>query len=154
MKSAESGMTMLDVLVVMGIFVLASGFALLFTMDSYRSSSFHSDRDLFVSLLQRARSQALNTMCLGGSCSDGASHGVAIVGSTYVLFEGESYATRDASIESVLRADPSVSRTGTTEVVFSRFAATTSATAVFTLSSGDRTSDITVATNGRIFWTN
>ncbi len=145
---------MLEVLVVMGIFVLVSGFALLFSMDSFRGSTFQGDRDLLVSLLQRARAQSVSNMCTAVGCTDGKSHGVAVVGDTYVLFEGGSYATRTTAADSVFSSSQTVTRSGDTEVVFSQLAGTTTAQKVFTLNYGSLVSAITVEPNGRIWWTN
>jgi prepilin-type N-terminal cleavage/methylation domain-containing protein len=148
------GITMIEVLVVMGIFVLVSGFALLFSVDSLRGSTFQGDRDLFVSLLQRARAQAMSNMCTGSGCTDGKPHGVARVGNTYVLFEGSSYATRTPAADSVFTASEAVTRTGDTEVVFGQLSGTTTLRKEFTHTSAAHVSTTTVETNGRIFWTN
>jgi Tfp pilus assembly protein FimT len=144
---------MFEVLVVMGIFVLVCGFALLFSMDTFRGSTFQGDRDLLVSLLQRARAQSINNMCTASGCTDGKPHGVAIVGNTYVLFEGSSY-TGPSTSDSVLSASQMIARSGATEVVFSQLAGTTTSKKEFTLTYGDRISTTTVETNGRIWWTN
>ena len=151
---AQAGITMLEVLVVMGIFVLVSGLALQFSMNSFRGATFQGDRDLFVSLLQRARAQAISNMCTALTCTDGKPHGVAIVGNTYVLFEGSSFATRTAAGDSVFGASQSVTHTGDTEVVFGQLTGTTTVQKKFIHTSADHVSTTTIETNGRIFWTN
>lgn len=149
----QAGITMLEVLVVMCIFVLVTGFALLFSVDSFRGSTFQGDRDLFVSLLQRARAQAISNICSASTCTDGKPHGVAIVGNTYVLFEGSSFATRTAEADSVFGASQSVTHAGDTEVVFGQLTGTTTAQKKFMHTSARHVSTTTVESNGRIFWT-
>jgi Tfp pilus assembly protein FimT len=151
--NGQAGITMLETLVVMGIFILVASFALLFTMDSFRGTTFHGDRDLFVSLLQRARAQAISNIC-SGTCTDGKAHGVAVVGNTYVLFQGTSYATRDTAVDSVFEASAAVARTGASEVVFSQLGGTSTSRVEFAHTGGERVSTTTVETNGRIWWTN
>ncbi len=143
---------MLEVLVVMGIFVLGSGFALLFSLETLRGTTFRGDRDLFVSLLQRARAQAINNVCIS-TCTEGKPHGVAVVGNTYVLFEGNSYASRTTASDSVFESSRAVARAGDTEVLFGQLTGTTSVQKLFTLSDAERTSVVTVEINGRIHWT-
>lgn len=153
MRVLASGITMLEVVVVMAIFILVTGFTLLFTMDAFRGSTFQSDRDLFVALLQRARAQSISNICNAAGCTDGKPHGVKINGSTYVLFEGESFAARDASADSLFDASVAVTRSGDTEVVFTQLAGTTTVAREFVFKNSEHISTTTVWTNGRIFWT-
>ena len=79
------GFTMIEILVVIGLFAIAGGFALWVSMESYRGSSFFADRDMFVAVLQRARAEAVNNVCLGAGCTDGKPHGVHIQSDAYIL---------------------------------------------------------------------
>ena len=146
---------MIEVLVVLGMFAILAGFGLMVNMENYRGSSFHSDRDLLVSLLQHARAQSISNKCGGSNCNfNGKAHGVAIQGTNYVLFQGTDYASRDTSEDAVFAANQSVTHAGATEVTFSQLTATTSASATFTLTGGGKTSDVVVSTEGQITWTN
>lgn len=145
---------MLEVIMVMAIFILVSGFALLFSMDSFQSSTFHSDRDLFVSILQRARAQSISNMCTAAGCTDGKPHGVTVVGNTYVLFEGSSYATRASDADSVFEAHAGVTRFGDSEVVFAQLTGIPTVQREFVHTGTGHISTTTVQSNGRITWTN
>lgn len=144
---------MLEVIVVMAIFILVSSFSLIFSMGSFNHSTFRGDRDLFVSMLQRARAQSISNMCIAPGCADGTSHGVKIVGNTYVLFEGSSYATRISDADSVFEANAAVTRSGDSEVVFAQLTGTTIVQREFVHMGSGQISTTTVQTNGRIFWT-
>jgi prepilin-type N-terminal cleavage/methylation domain-containing protein len=148
----KRGMTMIEIMVVMGVFVVLASIALHFTIHSFQGSSVHSDRDEFVALLQRARAQSISNVCNGSACTDGVAHGVAIIGSQYVLFQGESYATRDADQDAVFEATELVARSGSSEVVFTQLSGTTTG-AQFVHVSSLYVSTTTVESNGRIWWT-
>lgn len=146
---------MIEVLVVLGMFAIMAGFGLYVNMENYRGSSFHSDRDLLVSLLQHARAQAISNKCGGANCiNNGKAHGVAVVGGNYVIYQGSNYASRDVSEDAVFSGNPSVTRTGATDISFSQLTATTSVDKTITLAGGGKTSDVTVSTEGQIKWTN
>ncbi len=156
----QRGFTLVELLVVIGIVAVVSGFALIMGLDSYRSSSFHGNRDVLVAALMHARAQAINNICIGGAsiCHDGKPHGVAIRPAEhpdkYVLFQGVSYTARDAGVDEVLNANIHYSYTGATEVVFTQFSATTSTAVTITISDSMRSSAITIGTEGQITWTN
>lgn len=145
---------MLEMIVVMGIFSLVGGLALFVSMDTYRGSNFHSDRNTFIASLQRARTQSMNNICLGSGCTDGKPHGVKVLsGNTIVVFQGTSYATRDSAVDSVFALNIA-SATGDSEFVFDRLSgASTAASATLADDSG-RTSVVTINSEGQISWTN
>ena len=95
MRTFTRGFSMLEMLVVVGMFFLLAGFGLVVNMDAYRSTDFRSERDLFVALLQRARSQSMSNMCAGSVCEDGLPHGVHIEADRYVAFQGGVYNAAD-----------------------------------------------------------
>lgn len=148
------GFSLIEIIVVMGIIAIIGGFSLYFGLDSFRSYSFHSDRDLLVSLLQHARSEAVGNICLGSGCDDGRPHGVAIQTNQFVLFQGTSYATRDAAVDAVMAANAGFSYTGDSEIVFSQLSATTTGGTITVTEPSGRTSTITIGTEGQIIWTN
>ena len=152
--STQCGFSMIEVLVVLGMFAVMAGFGLYVNMENYRGSSFHSDRDLFVSLLQHARAQAISNKCGGPHCNfNGKAHGVFIQSDSYVLYQVTASTSRDLSEDAVFAANPSLTRTGALDFNFSQLTATTSANKIMTLAGSGKTSDITVSTEGQITWT-
>ena len=147
------GFTLIEILVVMGLFALLAGLGLMVSMDTYRGSSFRADRDLFVALLQHARAQAVNNICTG-TCTDGAAHGVGVAAGAYTVFQGSSYGARDASQDQTFTASPMVTPSGDTEVVFEQLTGAVVSQRVIVLNGDGKVSTTTIETNGRIWWTN
>lgn len=149
--------SLIELLVVMGIFILVAGFGLVVSFDSFRGYTFRDERDAIVGSLHKARSQAVNNMCFG-TCTDGKAHGVHFaggVGSPYVVFQGTTYVAGDVTNETIATKINSVSVTAA-DVVFAPLSATVSgAPIVITVTDGGpHTSVITVESEGRIWWTN
>ena len=150
----QRGFSMIEILVVLAMFVMMTGFGLYVNMENYRGSSFHSDRDLFVSLLQHARAQAISNKCGGSNCNfNGKAHGVFIQSDSYVIYQGTASTSRDFSEDAVFAANPSLTREGDLDFNFSQLTATTSGDKTMTLAGGGKTSDITVSSEGQITWT-
>ncbi len=153
-------MTLIEMLVVLALVGIIGGFALFTSLDTYRGTSFRSDRDLVVALLERSRSQAMNNLCSGG-CTNGKPHGVAIRPSnhltSYVAFQGQTYATRDVAVDDIFNSNPVVGISGFSEAVFAQLAATSTVVGGTNLTISDlagHSSVITVSPNGQITWTN
>ena len=138
----------------LGMFVIFSALGLVISMETYYGSNFRVDRDLLITLLQRARAQAINNIC-DGVCDNGVPHGVFIddVRSRYVLFQGGAYEPSEP-MNSVFEADPSIYRSGVRTVVFSQLTGTTSEAVTIRLKSRDKSSDISISPTGRIDWSN
>ena len=153
----SAGVTLIEILLVMGILAIVSGLALVTTFDSLRAYGFKHERDILVVLLQKARSQATSGVCLGALCVGGKQHGVSVQSSRYVVFEGSSYATRDVSVDEYIAVNYPVSASGLSEVVFVELSgdAIPSSLGSITLSdSAGHTSRIDINSEGRIAWTN
>ncbi|MEN9390285.1 MAG: hypothetical protein RLZZ283_385 [Candidatus Parcubacteria bacterium] len=141
---------------VIGLVGVVASFGLFLSWESYEATLFKSDRDILVSALHRARSQAVNNMCFDPVCTDGSAHGVYIdtANHQYIVFEGASYATRHAGVDQVYDGTPSVTVAGPTEIVFTELSgAATPGSIVLTFVSG-KTSTIDVTSEGRVTWTN
>lgn len=155
------GFTLLEVLVVMGLIIMVAGFGLVVSFESYRGYNFRSERDTIVSVLQKARSQAINNMCFGAGCTNGKPHGVyfGTIGK-YIIFQGTSYATRDTAVdETINAANASASISGIQSVVFSTLSGDAvtvpaSPATLTVIDTGAHTSTITVDASGRIWWNN
>ncbi len=142
---------------VIGLVGVVAAFGLFLSWESYEATMFKSDRDILVSALHRARSQAVNNMCFDDAlCTDGVAHGVYIdaANHTYTVFEGATYAGRHVAIDQAYAGTPGVTLAGPTEVVFLELSGNaTPASITLTFTSG-KTSTIDVTSEGRITWTN
>lgn len=155
------GFTLIEVLVVLGILVVLFGFGAALGLDAFRRYAFHNERDLLVAVMQKARSQSVSNLCLGAGCTGGRPHGVNFTSGGYTLFQGPSYAARDAGVDENYQTSYSInfSPSSFSEVVFHQLAGSASTTPVnvWNLDLSDtagETSTITVNSEGRIFWTN
>lgn len=153
---------MIEILVVLGLVGVIGGFALFVSMETFRGSSFHSDRDLLVAALQRARAESMNNTCIG-TCTDGKIHGVAVKPadhpSSYVVFQTSStYAgrsTSDKDVDSLFGASPAITPGGSlSEVQFSQLTGNPVVSGDISLTGLGKTSDIHIESEGRIYWSN
>lgn len=153
---AVRAFSLIELLVVMGIFIMVAGLGLVVSFDSFHGYTFRDERDTIVGALQKARSQAVNNMCFG-ACTDGRAHGVHLaggVGAPYVVFQGTTFTAGDTINETISTKINSVSVTAA-DVVFSPLSGTvTGAPIVITVTDATHTSVITVESEGRIWWTN
>ena len=153
--SYKSGFTLVEMLVVLALIVIVGNFALLVSFDTYRASSYESDRGSLISLLHHARAQAVDDVCAGSGCMHGAAHGVSIQADKYVLFQGSTYASRDVDEDSVVDTNPSVVHGGLSEVVFEPSSGNPLVTGdVVLMTANGHQSTITIGREGQIGWTN
>lgn len=156
----KRGFTLLEIIVVMALIVIITGFGLIVNFDDYRGYSFRNERDTVAGVLQKARSQAVNNMCFGAGCTDGKPHGVYFgIPGQYVIFQGASYATRDVAVDEIIESENNTSSiAGMQSVVFSRLsgdASVSPANTPLTLIDGaNHTSVFTIEPEGRIWWSN
>jgi len=132
------GFTLIEAVVVIGLLAAVAGIGLFGSLGMYRASSLEDERDLLVSLLERARSHALANL-------HESSHGVCAEEDRYVVFRVpfivEEESPRNSSIASDLSAC----------IVFAARSATTSP-AEITLMSGEASAVITINGEGAIGW--
>ena len=152
--SRKGGFTLFEIIVVMAFIAIVGTFTLLVSMDSFQSYNFHTERDILVAALQHARAQAVGNVCLGAGCTTGKAHGVSIQTDKFVIFQGTSYATRDAAMDAVLQANTTIIHSGISEVVFSELSGNSPTPGTLTISSQGKSSDITIGALGQIIWTN
>jgi prepilin-type N-terminal cleavage/methylation domain-containing protein len=154
----QAGFTMIEVLLVMALIALVGAFALFVSLDTYRSSSFRSDRNLLVAALQRARAQAMNNICFddGGAtftCADGKPHGVKILSNQIVVFQGSTYTGRDVAVDAPFKTNVTTV-SGASEVVFSQLSGTSTVSTITLTDQSGHSSAISINSEGKIAWTN
>jgi len=159
-RGITRGLTLIEVLISLGLLSLVGGFSLYMSMDDTRSYTFRDDRDKIVSVLQRARSQSMHSVCRSAACESAQPHGVYRDGVVLVLFEGANYTTRDEAFDEIIELHSgTVTFDGFTEVTFVPISGNVTVMPAgewsLTVSDGlGRTSDISLNSEGRIFWTN
>jgi hypothetical protein len=106
--------------------------------------------------LQKARSQAINNICLSGGliiCNDGVAHGVYFEPGKYIIFQGTAYNPAD-DVNEIITTDPSVniSSAPLPYVIFSQLSATTSGATISIQDSSGHSATATVNFQGQIDW--
>ena len=143
----QKGFTFIEIIVVLGIFAILASVGLFVSFDFYRSYAFRSERNIVISILQKARAQALNNI-------NQEPHGVKFLSNSYVIFQGADYEDllRDTSFDEAIDAANSVAHSGLDEVVFEQLSGDASASGEIILSDGVRTVGISINNEGRTSW--
>ncbi len=100
---------MIEMIISVGILIIIMGLGLFLSMDFYRSYAFLTERNMAISILQKARSSAMANI-------NERKHGVYFEPDRYVLFEGENYAAHTNAIS--FETSSAISHSGMSEVVF------------------------------------
>ena len=103
MRVSQRGVTLIELIMIMGLVIALGALALFVSLDSFRGYLYHTDRDLLITALQHARAEAIGSVCLDGgttSCVGAVAHGVHIDTEggfiqDYVVFQGMNYQADD-----------------------------------------------------------
>ena len=135
-------------LVEMLLSVAALGGILAIGIPFYNSAIGGSDlekaKSVLISNLVYARTAA-------GAVDGDAAWGVHVGGGNIVLYKGNTYATRDVSLDQLTQVNNSIIFSGDSEITFKRFEATPNASANFSLTnSNNQTTNVSVSDAGVI----
>jgi len=139
------GFTLIEILIAIGILTIILSFGYLISFDFYKNYALQSEKDLLVSILRKARSQALNNV-------GAAPHGVYIDNASYTIFYGNSYVSRDSQYDENIKKAPGINLSGLNEIVFAPLTATSTASGTIVLNNGTGSFSIDVNYEGRINW--
>lgn len=146
----QRGLTLIEVMVVIGIFSLILLFGLVIDLGSLKRNTFRGEQSTLVSVLQKARSRSMNNMF-------GVTHGVCYIAPNYVIFRT---ATCDLSgVNERVPADTniaSLSNFATTlspanAVIFDQLTGKTAAVTI-NMTDGIKSADIKINNEGTINW--
>ncbi len=144
-RKTGAGFTLIEILIVIAIFTALATMGVIVGLDSYGRYLFRSDLATAASLLQKARSEAMNNI-------GETPHGVYFNDpANFILFYGASYATRNTSFDLAVSRNKTVATSGLTEIVFIPLSGTTAGGAVM-LHNGVSNTTITVNNEGGINW--
>lgn len=142
---ARKGFTLIELLIAVGIATVILALGLFFNGRSYERGVADSERDTVVGLIAKARSEAMENL-------DQANHGFYAASSTYVVFEGVSYASRTAALDETFPRSSRVTLGGITEIVFRASDGAALATGTLTIATGIKSLSVTVNQEGMIDW--
>ena len=143
-KEIADGFTLIEVLVVLGIFSVLASFGCLATMDFYKSYAFDAERSSVIAILQKARSQSLANI-------NNTAYGVHFGSGQYVIFQGSVYNSSSAFNQNI-PAGFGITASGLTDIVFAQLSGDAGSGGNLTLSDGKRLAEIYINSEGRIDW--
>lgn len=141
------GFTVAELLVVTGMMTVLIGVGLFMSIDAYKKYVFRAEQHLVVSVLEKARSRAINNI-------HQSPHGVCFQESKYVIFRGVCIA--DNPTNEYIAANKLIARHSRFEtlfpvIFFTQITATTTPV-VIQVKDGVRVADISVNYEGTISW--
>lgn len=148
---SNSGFTLVEMLLTIGIVSVLAGLAISGGVASYGRGLARTDRLNAIGALREARDMALHGICTQIPCTVPASHGVHITQQTLVLFEGSSYASRYAPADVSMPLSGTRSITGANEIVFDAGTGNVRQASSFSMTGNDgRIEDMRINTYGAI----
>jgi prepilin-type N-terminal cleavage/methylation domain-containing protein len=148
----KRGFTLLEILITVGLVTIVGSVASFIEINSFRGDAFRSEVSTIGTALQTARANSFNNI-------NQKIHGVAFNpggSKTYVIFEGNTFATRDTSKDVVLKSsyDLEFSPLSPTEVTFSQLSGDASYNGDITLLDTTRgmSAEININYEGKIAW--
>jgi prepilin-type N-terminal cleavage/methylation domain-containing protein len=104
------GFTLIEIIVAVAILTIILAFGVSINFNAYTRGIFQSEESKVVSSLERMRSQALNNVCIGSTCTDGKKHGLCYDSGSkkYIMFQGNTYTTRDSSVDISMDANSNI----------------------------------------------
>lgn len=143
---SRSGVTVLEILIGISIIAGLASFGFFIALGQYRAYVLESDWKTAASMLQTARSRAMNNI-------NGSGHGFYFDADDFVIFQGPSYAGRDPDYDERSPKSVIITVTGPEEIVFNRLRGNLAAgSGTVTLSNGERSRTITLNNEGLISW--
>ena len=140
-----SGLTFIEVIVVMAIIIIIFWFALNIGTRQIGTQTLFSERDVVLGLLRDARSRAMGNI-------NQSDHGVFIGSSNYTAFDGQTYSSRNQANDSVFPKFNGVTFSGLTEIVFLSLSGQSTASGTIIMSNSTGTSTISINNEGAINW--
>lgn len=143
--TGKKGFTIIEVIIAIAIITILGSIGLWVSMDAYRGYSYRSERNNFISALEKARIASMVNI-------NEAKHGVHVdtIAKTYTIFQGNIYNAADP-LNQVITASGPVIFSGTTDVVFDQLSGMTTAGTI-TISDGIRSTVISLNNEGQISW--
>jgi prepilin-type N-terminal cleavage/methylation domain-containing protein len=153
-RGSNFGFTLIEIIVTLGIIALIASIGMVLSFDFYRTYAFNSETDIVVSILQKARNQALSNIDLSSSGSP-APHGVKFLSEPerYVIFQGDSYVIREESLDEEIKASPTIFHdedVSDDEVVFEQLSANADDLSFIIKGTGAQEKTIIINSEGQI----
>ncbi len=142
--AANRGFAIIEVVIAFALVTAILSIGLPASWDFYRSYEFDSDITTFVAALEQARNASLNNL-------NQSAHGVYVSSTTYVVFQGSSYAARTAAYDKNFPRNNIITVTGPSEILFSALAGQP-ASSTYLFTSNQRSINISINNEGGIIY--
>lgn len=148
--SSQFGFSLMEVLVVIGIFAILTTIGLFFSMDFFRTYTTSSQENSLISVLSKARARSLANINENW-------HGVRITGNDYILFQGDDVTQdwdhRDTTLDEPIPVDTGVTATNR-DIIFAQLSGNVTCTPDCDISLSGLGNDKTITLNeqGAILW--
>ncbi len=145
-SKSGAGFTLFEVLIVLGLFVILAALGLFLSMDLYRGNSLNTEKNMIISILQKARSRAVNNI-------NENQHGVRFESEKYIVFElndsGNNINLQEfPASDSIKITDPVLP----TEIIFDQLTGSKASGADIKIEGQGLERTITINNEGRISW--
>lgn len=144
-SSKLKAFTLIEFLISVAIIFSIGALGLFISMDFYKSFGLNSERNIAVSILQKARSSSMANI-------NEAKHGIYLDTGKYTIFQGENYSSRNSIYDEIIYINPIITKSGLQEIVFEQLTGKPSATGDIILSNQTRSITVSVENEGRINW--
>ncbi len=144
-KNKIRGFTLIEILIVITLIGFIISLGSVVNIDFYNREIRLSEQATLISILQKARSDAMNNI-------HATSHGVHIENNTYTIFEGTTYNPNESSNQTIER-NPNIIISGLQDVVFKQLSGNTENTGTIILKDPNNLERyINIKANGLIDW--
>lgn len=142
-QATNKGYTLIELLLVIGIFAIMITFATPVTLDFFT-------RNEVINTQQQTKHFLFRAQTLARAGAGDSQWGVRILSGNLTLFRGSSYASRNAQYDEITTFATSITATGSSEIVFARFSGVPASASAIFLSNKNANRTISVNTEGRI----
>ena len=144
-KSGKRGFTLVEILVVVAILTVIISFGMVTDFSSFTSNTFQSEESKIISILERARSQAMGNMF-------DTAHGVCYISPNYIIFRNTCVA--GVPTNELISANTNIAENSGTifpTLVFDRLTGNTTGATIH-ITDGIKSADIIINNEGTINW--
>ena len=142
-SAGRKGFTVVEMLIVIGILAVIFSIGGPIAWNFYLDYQFDSEFNLLTALLRNARNLSMVN-------HNESSHGLYIDSSSFVVFQGQNYASRVVSLDKSFPRNAAISITGPNELVFAALSGQTSSS-TYNFTGGRQTKEIFVNPEGLIY---
>ena len=144
-KNKIRGFTLIEILIVIALIGFIISLGNVVNIDFYSREVRLSEQATLISILQKARSDAMNNIHT-------TSHGVHIDNDTYTFFEGTNYNSNESTNQAIKR-NPNITISGLENIVFEQLSGNTENTGTIILEDTNNIEKfINIKANGLIDW--